>query len=46
MKLKVVDVSKWNGTINFGKVAKSGVYGVIIRAGHGTIYTNLILQSS
>ena len=45
MKLKVVDVSKWNGTINFGKVAKSGVYGVIIRAGHGTSEDPLFLSN-
>lgn len=45
MKLKVLDVSKWNGTVNFNKVVKSGVYGVIIRAGHGTSEDPLFLSN-
>ncbi|WP_455538923.1 SH3 domain-containing protein [Terrisporobacter sp.] len=31
-----IDVSKWNGTINWNNVKNSGVDYVIIRAGHGT----------
>lgn len=45
MKLKVIDVSKWNGTINFNKVVKAGIYGVIIRAGHGTSEDPLFLSN-
>lgn len=33
--MKVIDVSKWNGKINWQKVKESGVEGVIIRAGYG-----------
>lgn len=32
----IIDVSKWNGTINFTKVKSSGVDGVIIRCAVGT----------
>lgn len=32
---KIIDVSKWNGTIDFTKVKATGVKGVIIRAGYG-----------
>ncbi len=35
MDVKVIDVSKHNGTINFARVKASGIYGVIIRAGYG-----------
>lgn len=35
MKKKGIDVSKWNGDIDFGKVKKSGIDFVIIRAGYG-----------
>ncbi len=34
-KLKIIDVSKHNGYIDWSKVAKSEVDGVIIRAGYG-----------
>lgn len=33
--VKVIDVSKHNGTIDFKAVKASGIYGVIIRAGYG-----------
>ena len=33
--VKIIDISKHNGTINFSEVKKSGIYGVIIRAGYG-----------
>lgn len=33
--VKVIDVSKHNGTIDFEAVKLSGIYGVIIRAGYG-----------
>ncbi len=33
--VKIIDISKHNGTINFNEVKKSGIYGVIIRAGYG-----------
>ena len=35
MQLKLIDVSKHNGSIDFAKVKKSGIQGVIIRAGLG-----------
>lgn len=35
MQKKIIDVSKWNGNINFAKVKADGVDGVIIRAGYG-----------
>lgn len=35
MKLKLIDVSKHNGAINWAKVKESGIEGVIIRAGYG-----------
>lgn len=34
---KVIDVSKWNGKIDWGKVKAAGIYGVIIRAGYGCL---------
>ena len=34
---KVIDVSVWNGNIDWKKVKSSGVYGVIIRAGYGCV---------
>ena len=34
--MKVIDVSAWNGAIDFIKVKKSGVGAVIIRAGYGS----------
>lgn len=33
----VIDVSKWQGEIDFEKVRKSGVKGVMIRAGYGKV---------
>lgn len=33
--MKVIDVSKWNGKIEWDKVKASGIEGVIIRAGYG-----------
>ena len=35
--MKVIDVSKHNGTINWSDVKKDGIEGVIIRAGHGKL---------
>ena len=35
--MKVIDVSKHNGTIDWTKVKKDGIEGVIIRAGHGKL---------
>lgn len=35
IKLKVIDLSKWNGAVNFIKVKASGIDGVIIRTGYG-----------
>lgn len=35
MELKGIDVSKWNGTIDWQKVAESGVQFAIVRAGTG-----------
>lgn len=37
--LKIIDVSKWNGAIDWKKVKASGVDGVIIRAGYGKSIT-------
>lgn len=37
MATKVIDVSKWNGKIDWDKVKAAGVYGVIIRAGYGRL---------
>lgn len=37
MANKVIDVSKWNGKIDWDKVKAAGVYGVIIRAGYGRL---------
>lgn len=34
---KVIDVSKWNGKIDWDKVKAAGIYGVIIRAGYGRL---------
>lgn len=34
--IPVIDVSKWNGTINFKKVKAAGIKGVIIRCGYRT----------
>lgn len=39
MKMRVIDVSKHNGKIDFAKVKASGVDGVIIRAGYGKSIT-------
>jgi GH25 family lysozyme M1 (1,4-beta-N-acetylmuramidase) len=33
MATKVIDVSRWNGNIDFAKVKASGITGVIIKAG-------------
>ncbi len=37
--MKIIDVSKHNGKIDWVKVKKSGVQGVIIRAGYGKVIT-------
>lgn len=34
-KSRCIDISEWNGDINFDRVKKSGISGVIIRAGYG-----------
>lgn len=34
-KARCVDLSEWNGDIDFNKVKKSGVTCVILRAGYG-----------
>lgn len=34
-KAKCIDISEWNGDINFNKVRKAGVTCVILRAGYG-----------
>ena len=34
-KMKVIDISEHNGSINFNKVKADGVEGVVIRAGYG-----------
>lgn len=36
MEIRVIDVSKHNGTINWDKVKAAGVEGVIIRCGYGS----------
>lgn len=36
---KVVDLSKWNGAVDFNKVKASGIKGVILRAGFGRSIT-------
>ena len=33
--MKIIDISKWQGTINFKKVKSAGIDGVVIRAGYG-----------
>lgn len=33
MSYKVIDVSRWQGSINWGKVKKDGVWGAIVKAG-------------
>lgn len=33
--MKIIDVSKWQGAINFKKVKSAGIDGVVIRAGYG-----------
>ena len=33
--LKIIDLSKWNGTVDFTKVKAAGIDGVIIRTGFG-----------
>lgn len=35
IKLRVIDLSKWNGAVDFAKVKASGIDGVIIRTGFG-----------
>ena len=35
MRVKVIDVSKHNGVIDFNQVKDAGYEGVIIRAGYG-----------
>lgn len=41
MALKLIDVSKHNGAINWDKVKQSGIDGVIIRAGFGKIASQI-----
>ena len=36
MSIRVIDVSYHNGVIDFARVKKAGIFGVIIRAGYGT----------
>ena len=36
--MRLIDLSKWNGDVNFTKVKQSGVEGVIIRTGYGQNY--------
>lgn len=33
--MKIIDISKWQGAINFKKVKSAGIDGVVIRAGYG-----------
>lgn len=33
--MKIIDLSKWNGTVDFKRVAAAGIDGVIIRGGYG-----------
>ena len=35
IKLRIIDLSKWNGAVDFAKVKASGIDGVIIRTGFG-----------
>ena len=37
MATKVIDVSKWQGDINWGQVKAAGVQGAIIRARYGKV---------
>ncbi|MCD8383219.1 MAG: hypothetical protein LUC30_10005, partial [Clostridiales bacterium] len=48
---KGIDVSKWNGTINWSKVKASGISFVIIRCGYrgasdGTLYTDSMFETN
>lgn len=38
MKERVIDVSRWQGTIDFNKIKAAGVYGVIVRVGAESRY--------
>lgn len=38
--IRGLDISKWNGNINWKKVRKAGIKFVIIRAGYGTNYVD------
>jgi GH25 family lysozyme M1 (1,4-beta-N-acetylmuramidase) len=40
--MKLIDLSKWNGEVNFNKVRSSGIDGVIIRTGYGQYYPTQI----
>lgn len=42
IKLKVIDLSKWNGAVDFAKVKASGIDGVIIRTGFGVKSPNQV----
>ena len=37
MATKVIDVSKWQGDINWQQVKAAGIQGAIIRAGYGKV---------
>ena len=41
----IIDVSKWQGTVDWDKVAAAGVDGVIVRCGHGDATTETNGQS-
>ena len=42
VKYKLIDLSKWNGKVDFAKVKTSGIDGVIIRTGFGVKSPNQI----
>lgn len=44
--LKVIDISAHNGTVNWAKVASSGVYGVILRISAGCEYEDSKLATN
>lgn len=46
MKLKGIDISKWQGNINFKEVKEAGIDFVIIRAGYGTTGKDAKLEAN
>ena len=42
--MKVIDISKHNGNVDFNKVKASGVQGVMIRAGYGIRHIDPLLK--